>query len=179
MEVAMEKFNLDKSIEILERTPSVLNSLLNGLSESWIQENEGENTWSPFDVVGHLIHGEKTDWITRTKIILEHGEEKVFTPFDRFAQFTESKNKNLNELLEEFEKLRKANLIELKKLSLKQEDLSKTGKHPEFGTVTLEQLLATWVVHDLNHIRQIVNAMANQYNEDTGPWKEYLSILKR
>jgi len=175
----MNNFDLNKSIEILEKTPSVLSLLLDGLSDSWINSNEGEDTWSPFDIVGHLIHGEKTDWIIRTKNILEHGETIKFKPFDRFAQFNDSKNKSMNDLLNRFASLRSQNLIALKNMNLSEEDFEKKGIHPAFGTVTLKQLLATWVVHDLNHIYQIVRTMASQYKEDTGPWIQYLSILKK
>ncbi|MCF6131487.1 DinB family protein [Flavobacterium wongokense] len=172
-------FNLSKSIEILERTPTVLETLLNGLSNEWIQNNEGEETWSPFDVLGHLIHGEKTDWIARTEIILSDKADKTFPPFDRFAQFEESKGKTISDLLNEFTDLRNTNLIALKSKNITSEDLTKTGIHPTFGAVTLENLLACWVAHDLGHIAQISRVMAKQYKEEVGPWREFLPILDR
>ncbi|WP_420578582.1 DinB family protein [Ekhidna sp.] len=171
------QFNLEKSIQILERTPVVLKQLLQGLSEDWTTPNEGPDTWSPYDIVGHLIHGEKTDWIPRTKIILEYGIEKSFEPYDRFAQFKESKGKNLQQLLEEFETLRKANLEVLKSLDI-ESNLNKKGKHPELGEVTLSHLLSSWVVHDLGHIAQISRVMAKQCKEEVGVWEQYLGILK-
>lgn len=170
---------LTHAVEILERTPGTLRSLLEGLSGTWISTNEGPETWNPYDVIGHLIHGEETDWIPRLKIILEHGESKTFTPFDRFAFFKKSKGKSLHELLETFEKLRKENLRALEELALQPHHFDLKGTHPEFGTVTLGQLLATWVVHDLGHIAQVVRTMAKQYQNAAGPWKAYLSILKR
>jgi hypothetical protein len=173
------EFNLNKSIEILERTPKVLEVLLNGLSTVWIQNNEGGETWSPFDVVGHLVHGEKTDWIARMEIILSDKPDKTFAPFDRFAQFEESKGKTISQLLTEFQELRNQNLTLLKSKDIQPEDLSKTGIHPTFGEVTLEHLLATWVAHDLGHIAQISRVMAKQYIEEVGPWREFLPILDR
>ena len=139
--------------------------------------NEGENTWSPYDVVGHLIHGENTDWLPRTKIILQQGADTAFVPYDRFAQFENSKGKSLQELLSEFKILRKANIDELKYLNIGSEELKLTGIHPEFGGVTLKQLLSAWVVHDLGHIVQISRVMAKQYKEETGPWTKYLKVL--
>ncbi|MDC8105422.1 DinB family protein [Chryseobacterium sp. PTM-20240506] len=172
-------FNLDKATEILERTPDVLTSLLEGLSDEWIYTNEGEETWSPFDIIGHLIHGEKTDWMIRAEITLSDGPEKTFTPFDRFAQFEESKGKTLSQLLTEFRDLRKKNLITLQSKNITDEDLDKTGIHPAFGDTTLRQLLSTWVAHDLGHIAQISRVMAKQYKYDVGPWRNYLPILDR
>lgn len=172
------KFSFEKSIEILERTPKTLEVLLTGLSEDWISNNEGEATWSVFDVIGHLVHGEKTDWIERTHIILSSEENKTFTPFDRFAQFKDSKGKTLAQLLKEFQELRTTNLQILKDLQIADPDLKKTGIHPSFGEVTLEQLLSTWVVHDLNHVSQISRVMAKQYKDSVGPWIDYLRILK-
>ncbi|WP_420318696.1 DinB family protein [Ekhidna sp.] len=172
------QFNLEKSILVLERTPAVLKQLLHGLPEEWATSNEGPETWSPYDVVGHLIQGEKKDWIPRTMIILEHGEKQPFTPFDRFAQFEESKGKSLIELLEEFEKLREKNIVELKGLNITEKDLQKTGMHPGLRQVTLENLLAAWVVHDLGHIHQISRVMAKQYKREVGPWTEYMGVLK-
>lgn len=171
------EFQLKHAVEILEQTPKTLRSLIGGLSDNWILTNEGPNTWSPYDVVGHLIHGEETDWIPRAKIILEHGEARTFTPFDRFAFFEKSKGKTLHELLETFAGLRKENLRVLHELKLEPHHFELKGTHPEFGTVTLGQLLATWVVHDLDHIEQIVRTMAAQYRDNVGPWQAYLSIL--
>ena len=173
------KFQLKHAVEILERTPSVLQSLLGGLSDAWILPNVGPDTWSPYDVVGHLIHGEEADWISRAKIILEHGESKTFTPFDRFAFIQKSKGKTLQQLLEEFERLRKENLRALEGMSLESHHFDLKGTHPEFGQVTMGQLIATWAVHDLGHIEQIVRTMAKQYDETVGPWKRYLSVLNR
>ncbi|MCP5101963.1 MAG: DinB family protein, partial [bacterium] len=153
------EFQLEQAVEVLKQTPNTLFSLLGGLSGDWILKNEGPDTWSPYDVVGHLIHGEKTDWIPRLKIILEHGEAQPFTPFDRFAFSRESKGKTLHELLETFDKLRKENIEELESLQLAPHQFDLKGTHPEFGTVTLSQLLATWVVHDLDHIYQVVRVM--------------------
>jgi hypothetical protein len=171
------KFQLEHAVEVLKQTPTTLHSLLGGLSDSWILKNEGPDTWAPYDVVGHLIHGEETDWIPRLKIILEHGAAKPFTPFDRFAFFQKSKGKTLHHLLETFGTLRKKNLRDLEGLELKPRQFELKGTHPEFGTVTLGQLIATWVVHDLGHIYQMVRAMAHQYDDAVGPWKKYLSIL--
>jgi uncharacterized damage-inducible protein DinB len=170
-------FSLHLSAEILSRTPATLRALLAGLPAPWIINNEGAETWSPYDVVGHLIHGERTDWIPRLKIILEHGETRPFVPFDRFAQFEASKGKSLGELLETFAALRRQNLTTLKQLHLTEEHFKLKGTHPDFGAVTLGQLLATWVVHDLDHISQIARVMAKQYREEVGPWINYLSIL--
>ena len=172
------KFSLEKSIHILDRTPAVLKTLLRNLPEDWTAPNEGPDTWSPYDVVGHLIHGEKTDWIPRARIILEQGEKQPFTPFDRFAQFVESKGKTLNQLLDEFESHRTDNIKTLKALNITEADLTKTGIHPEFGAVTLENLLAAWVVHDLGHIHQISRVMAKQYTNEVGPWTQYMGVLK-
>ena len=171
-------FDFNKSLQILERTPLVLDSLLTGLSDDWIFADEGDKTWSAFDVLGHLIHGEKTDWIARLNIILDDAGDKHFKPFDRFAQFEESKGKTMTMLLEEFKTLRASNIIILKKLAITPELLNKKAIHPSFGEVTLHNLLSTWVAHDLNHIAQIVRVMAHQYQEDVGPWKEYLRILQ-
>ncbi|MGD2090491.1 MAG: DinB family protein [Candidatus Aminicenantes bacterium] len=170
---------LKYAVEVLEQTPQTLRALIGGLSDPWILTNEGPDTWSPYDVVGHLIHGEETDWIPRAKIILEQGESQTFTPFDRFAFFEKSKGKTLNELLETFARLRKENLRVLQELKLEPHHFELKGTHPEFGIVTLGQLLATWVVHDLDHIEQIVRTMAAQYRDNTGPWRAYLSILKK
>ena len=173
------EFQLDHAKDVLRRTPATLISLLQDAPDEWIVSNEGPETWSPFDVVGHLIHGEKTDWIPRAKIILSHGEERAFEPFDRFAMFEASKGKSLGELLATFERLRGESLRQLNELNLTPELLAKRGKHPELGVVTLGELLATWVVHDLSHIGQIVRVMSKQYGERVGPWRAYLPILSR
>ncbi len=171
-------FEIDKSIEILSRTPSILEVMLLGISAEWVKNNEGENTWSPYDIVGHLIHGEKTDWITRAKIILSNSVDKTFEPFDRFAQMNEEE-RTIEQLLEEFKELRTSNVNELKNLQVNEIDLAKEGIHPELGAVNLKALLGTWVVHDLGHIAQISRVMAKQYKGEVGAWKEYLSILKQ
>jgi hypothetical protein len=165
-------------IEILDRTPRVLRELLHGLPKTWIESNEGENTWSPFDVIGHLIHGERVNWIPRAKMILEFGETKVFEPFDRFAQFEASKGKTMQELLEDFASIRQANIRTLKDMNLTLEDLQKAGHHSEFGRVTLGELLSTWAAHDLDHVVQISRTLAKGYREAVGPWHAYLSVMK-
>jgi hypothetical protein len=172
------RFNLDDAIQLLRSTPDTLWVMLAGVPEEWTSSNEGPETWSPFDVVGHLIHGEKTDWIPRTRIILEHGEAKVFEPFDRFAQFEDSKGKSLGELLDEFADLRAENLEALERMALTAQDMERTGQHPEFGKVTLGQLLATWTVHDFSHIAQISRVMSKQYKDEVGPWSAYLRVVK-
>ena len=173
------KFSLPQAIEILERTPSVLSQLLSNLSSPWTSNNEGGETWSPYDVLGHLIHGEKTDWITRAEIIISDSGDKKFESFDRFAQFESSKSKNLIQLLEEFKDARSKSIARLKQLNITDEQLTRTGIHPKFGEVTLSQLLSTWVVHDLDHISQITRVMAKQYKEAVGPLVEYLKILRQ
>jgi hypothetical protein len=170
-------FSLKKSIEILDRTPDALDSLLSGVSPDWTMSNEGGDTWSAYDVVGHLIHGELTDWIPRAKIILTGENNRKFHPFDRFAQFEESKGKTLSDLLREFRILRKNNLRWLIN-NVSDEHLGQTGIHPDFGEVSLSQLLATWTVHDLTHIAQISRVIAKQYKEAVGPWLVYLRVLK-
>ena len=171
-------FNIKESLKILERTPGILENLLTGLDEEWIFSNEGKDTWSPYDVIGHLIHGEKTDWIPRMKIILNE-KNKQFIPFDRFAQFENSKGKTMTELLGEFKRLRTENLRLLGEISFTEEMLNRKGIHPEFGEVTLRQLLATWVVHDLGHLCQVSRVMAKQYGEEIGPWVKYFSIFNK
>jgi len=171
-------YSLSESIAILERTPKSLHALLDGLPEKWTHANEGPDTWSAYDIIGHLIHGERTDWIPRARHILSRNPEP-FEPFDRFAQFTESQGKSLAELLDSFESLRKESIASLKQLNLTDDDLQLKGTHPALGTVTLSQLLATWTVHDLNHIAQISRVMAKVYSGETGPWTEYLTILHR
>jgi hypothetical protein len=172
------EFQLDLALEILGRTPGTLRALLKDLPEEWARSNEGTDTWSAYDVVGHLIHGERTDWIPRARIILTEGEAHPFEPFDRFAMFQESQGKPLTELLDTFEIERTGCLSILQSLQISADDLKKTGIHPELGLVTLEQLLATWVVHDLSHIAQIAEVMARQYREGVGPWRAYLPVVQ-
>jgi hypothetical protein len=170
-------FTLEDALPVLSRTPAVVRSLLADLPESWTRGTEGPDTWSPFDIVGHLIHGERTDWIARTEILLTHGETRTFTPFDRFAQFEASRGKTLQELLDTFAELRAANLIRLESLGLTADDLERRGRHPELGPCTLRELLATWVAHDLSHIAQIARVMGRQYTDEVGPWRAYLPML--
>ena len=170
-------FDLDRSLEILEQTPQTLRQMLAGLSHEWTRDGGSPDDWSPYDVLGHLIHCEKTDWIERAEIILAQCENRKFEPFDRHAQFARSEDPTLNALLTEFGDLRTHNLERLASWQLTPEQLTLTGIHPSFGEVTLGQLLATWAVHDLNHIRQIVRFMARKYETAVGPWKEYLTIL--
>jgi hypothetical protein len=172
-----EGISLENAVAILERTPASLSALLEGLPEMWVKATEGDGTWSPYDVIGHLIHGERTDWIPRARHILA-GETRPFEPFDRSAQFTDSQGKSLSELLATFAQLRRANVAALVGTNLTDEDLGRTGLHPELGEITLGQLLATWVVHDLDHVAQIARTMAKVYTEATGPWSAYLSILR-
>lgn len=172
------KYSLEKSYEILERTPLVLKPLLTGLSEEWITGNEGPETFSPYDVVGHLIHGEKTDWRDRATMILEHGVSKTFIPYDRFAQYEESRGKTLPQLLNEFEVLRMKNMKWFRSLNLSETDLDKKGIHPSLGQVSLRELLSTWVIHDLTHIAQVTRVMAKQYKEEMGPWIEFFRIMR-
>ena len=171
------KYSFESSCQILERTPQVLRSLLSGLSDEWVMNNEGPETFSPFDVLGHLIHGEKTDWRERVNMILEFGTSKSFVPFDRFAQYQESGGKTVNELLDEFERLRNLNMQWFTSLKLSETDLDKMGVHPVLGMVTLRQLLSTWVIHDLTHIAQITRVMAKQYKQEMGPWLEIFRIM--
>lgn len=171
-------FTEQKSIAILERTPVVLNMLLKNLSAEWTFCKEGDDTWNVFDIIGHLIHGEKTDWVVRAEIILSEKKDKRFEPFDRFAQINDNKEKSLDQLLDEFILLRKQNIEQLRSKNLNSQNLEEKGIHPVFGEITLSQLLATWVVHDLNHIAQISSVMAKHYKEEVGPWKTYLKILQ-
>jgi DinB superfamily len=168
---------LEDAVVILERTPDSLAALLDGLPEKWTAATEGDDTWSPYDVIGHLIHGERTDWIPRARHILA-GEKRPFERFDREAQFVESRGKSLRDLLTTFRQLRRENLALLKGMSLTEDDLGREGIHPELGMVTLGQLIATWVVHDLDHVVQIARTMARTYTDATGPWIAYLSVLK-
>ena len=172
-----ERFNLDEAVAILERTPAGLGALLAGLPERWVRATEGDGTWSPYDVVGHLVHGERMDWLPRARHILA-GETRPFDPFDREAQFAEGRGGGMEELLATFTELRRENVASLVGMNLTSADLNRTGRHPELGEVTLEQLLATWVVHDLDHIGQIARVMAKVYAGAVGPWGAYLSILR-
>jgi hypothetical protein len=172
-------FVLDTGVEVLRRTPATLRALLTDLPSEWTAATEGPETWSPYDIVGHLIHGERTDWIARARVILEQGPDRRFEPYDRFAQFRESKGKSLAQLLDEFEKLRAENLVILRDMHLTETHMTLEGEHPAFGAVTMRQLLATWVAHDLGHIAQIARVMAKQYREAVGPWREYLPVLDR
>jgi len=172
-------FELSTGIAVLERTPLALRSLLSGLPESWTTPNEGPDTFSAFDNVGHLIHGERADWIPRVRIILDQGPNRRFEPYDRFAQVHESKGKNLAQLLDEFSDLRAANLVTLRGWTIGDRELALEGEHPSLGTVTLRQLLATWVAHDLGHIAQTSRVMAKQYRDAVGPWRQYLPVLDR
>lgn len=172
------KFQTENAVEILSRTPATVKSLLGNLSDEWIKNTPDAENWSPFDIVGHLIHGEETDWIPRAEIILAQTENRTFEAFDRFAQFENSKEKTIAELIETFAARRAESLEKLRAMNLTEEKLQLKGVHPELGEVTLEQLLATWTVHDLTHIRQIVTVLANKYAENVGSWKQYLSILQ-
>jgi hypothetical protein len=174
------EFELTHAREILERTPATLRTLLSGLPDGWVANNEGPDTWSPIDVLGHLIHGEEVDWIPRAQIILQHGESFTFEPFEplAFSDRESSRGKGLAELLNTFESLRTRNLAALDAMNLSDDQLELRGTHPEFGPVTMGQLLATWATHDLSHIVQIARVMTKQYEDAVGPWKAYLSVLK-
>ena len=169
---------IDDAAALLSRTPAALAALLRGLPETWTHRNEGDNTWSVFDILGHLIHGERTDWIPRIQIVLDHGESRPFDPFDRFAQFRESEGKSLDDLLDGFARIRAENLSRLRAMNLRPEDLDRRGKHLSLGTVTLSNLLATWAAHDLSHLHQISRVMAHQYRDAVGPWSAYLGVLQ-
>jgi hypothetical protein len=170
--------NLPHTISLLTRTPASLNVLLRDLPEAWTFRNEGENTWSAFDIIGHLIHCERADWMPRARIILQFGESRTFEPFDRWGYAQESQTKSLGQVLDEFAHLRSENLAELQALNLQQENLELRGRHPALGVVTLSQLLATWAAHDLSHLHQISRVMAHQYREAVGPWSGYLGVLQ-
>ena len=169
--------NLDHTIALLSRTPAALNALLRDLPEEWTRRNEGDGTFSAFDVVGHLIHGDRTDWIPRARVILEHGETRPFDKFDRLAQVRESQGKSLSQLLDEFTRVRAEKLTELHGLKLTKQDLERRGSHPSLGAVSLSQLLATWAAHDLTHLHQLSRVMARQYREAVGPWTRYLGVM--
>jgi hypothetical protein len=174
----MNPHNLQHTISLLACTPAALNALLRDLPETWTFRNEGENTWSAFDVVGHLIHAERADWIPRVRTVLQFGETQTFAVFDREGHVREIQGKSLGQLLDEFARLRSENLAELRALNLRQEDLALRGRHPSLGTVTLSELLATWAAHDLTHLHQISRIMAHQYREAVGPWNQYLGVLR-
>ena len=178
----LTEFSLADTIAVLTRTPAALDALLRGLPDIWVHRNEGLNqgaaTWSAFDIVGHLIEGERTDWMPRARIILESGEARPFDPFDRFAQGKDSQGKSLEQLLDDFARLRNENLAALQALNLQPKDLGRRGKHPALGVVTLSELLATWAVHDLTHLHQLTRVMAHQYQDAVGPWKAYLGVLQ-
>ena len=170
--------NLPQTLALLARTPAALHALLRDLPEAWTLSNEGENTWNAFEVVGHLIHGERTDWMRRVKIILQFGETREFDPFDRGGHIREIQGKSMAQLLDEFARVRAENLGELRALNLRQEDLERRGRHPALGVVTLSELLAAWATHDLTHLHQISRVMAHQYREAVGPWSAFLGVLK-
>jgi len=170
-------FVLAEAIGMLQRTPVVIDALLRGLPDNWVTADEGVGTWSPFDVVGHLIHGERTNWMPRARIILDDGESRAFDKLDRSAQFSESKGKTLADLLDEFAMERRRNLNQLGAMQLTDADLDRRGRHPELGVVTLRQLLATWVAHDLDHIVQIARVLGRQYSDEVGPWRAYLRVI--
>jgi hypothetical protein len=171
------EFDIDLARCILARTPDTLQTWLGGLPEPWVFQNEGPDTWSAFDIVGHLVHGERTDWVPRVRMILEHGVSKSFVPFDRFAQLETSDSETLSVRLDTFAELRGANLIALDEFDLDSEQLTLQGRHPEFGLVTMRQLLAAWVVHDLDHLAQVARVMARCYSSAVGPWAAYLPVL--
>ena len=178
MEEEQAGFDLDDSLAMLARTPEVLSSLLRGLPDSWTRSTEGPGTWSAFDVVGHLAYGETSDWMVRTRIILEQGESRAFDPFDREAQFQTSPGKTLEQLLDEFARLRRENVAALRALRLQPADLDRRGRHPSLGAVTLRQLLAAWVAHDFTHLHQLSRVLAGRYREAVGPWSAYMGVLQ-
>jgi hypothetical protein len=169
--------NLENTMSLLSRTPAALNALLRDLPETWTLRGEGDKTWTAFDVIGHLIHAERADWIPRARIILQHGDSQPFAPFDRLGHEREIRGKSLGELLDEFARVRSENLSELRALDIQPEDLDRLGRHPALGSVTLSQLLATWAAHDLTHLHQISRIMAYQYREAVGPFSAYLGVL--
>jgi hypothetical protein len=174
----MMEHNLDHTIALLARTPASLDGLLRGLPAEWTLSNEGENTWSAFDVVGHLIYADRTDWMPRARRILEFGEDKPFDPFDRQGHLRECEGKSLEQLLDDFAVVRHERIAELSGLNLAHQEMRLRGRHPALGVVTLAQLLATWAVHDLTHLHQISRVMAHQYREAVGPFGAYLGVLQ-
>jgi hypothetical protein len=175
----MDQNELELAIELLGRTPTILKKWLANLPIEWSQYKNSEESWSAFDIIGHFIHGEKTDWIPRAQLMLGKEGIKEFEPFDRFAQYEVSKGKTMENLLDEFASLRENNLDILRGLDLQLEDFELQGKHPELGIVTLRQLISTWVVHDMDHLSQIAQGLAQRYKKEVGPWREYLGVLKR
>jgi hypothetical protein len=174
----LTEFGLAEAIAVLARAPAALDALLRGLPDTWVRRNEGTDTWSAFDIVGHLIFADRTDWMPRARRILENGEARSFDPFDRFAQLKENQGKSLEQLLDDFARVRRENLAALQALNLQREDFARRGKHPALGVVTLSELLATWAVHDLNHMHQLCRVMAHQYRDAVGPWSAYLGVLQ-
>src|SRR3984957_5827851 len=180
---SMMEFRMAEAIAVLTRTPATVSALLRGLPDAWVRCNEGrskdgQDTWSALDIIGHLIVGERTDWMPRVRILLENGEARPFDPFDRFAQLKESRDRSLEQLLDDFARLRKENLAALQALNLQPEDFSRRGRHPALGVVTLSELLGTWAVHDLTHVHQLSRVMAHQYRDVVGPWSAYLGVLQ-
>jgi hypothetical protein len=172
------EFEINRSLQVLERTPRVIEALLKDLDEEWIINNEGGDTWSPYIVTAHLVYADKTNWIPRVKAIVDEGSDKKFPPFNRLGQIEDSKGKSLEDLIASFKDLRKQNIATLKNILSDEKSLDLTGIHPEFGEVTLRQLISTWVVHDLAHVSQIVRVMAKQYKEAIGPWAAYISVVR-
>ncbi|HYI95599.1 MAG TPA: DinB family protein [Bryobacteraceae bacterium] len=170
--------DLNNTITLLDRTPATLSALLRDLPKTWTTQNEGENTWNPFDVIAHLVHCESTDWMVRARMVLQSGENETFEPFDRLGHQHYSRDKSLEQLLDEFARLRSANVSELRAMNLRKEDLEKRGRHPVFGSVTLSELLSTWAAHDLNHLHQLSRVMAHQFRSAVGPWGVYLGVLQ-
>ena len=175
--VGRRPFDLEEARAILAATPATLDAWLRRLPAEWVHVRERADTWSPFEIVGHLIHGEKTDWMPRVRILLEHGEGRAFDKFDRFAQATESAGRSLDDLLDEFARLRAGTIQSLVALDLQPADLDRRGRHPELGVVTLRQLLATWVAHDFDHLMQLARVMGSQLTDDVGPWRAYLRVI--
>jgi hypothetical protein len=174
---SLTEFNVADAVAVLTRTPATLNALLRGLPSIWVRGNEGKDTWNAFDIMGHLVFAERSDWMPRVRIVLENGDARPFDPFDRFAQQTESQDKSLEQLLDDFGHLRRDNLAALDALNLPLEALTRRGQHPALGVVTLSELLATWAVHDLTHLHQLSRVMAHQYRDLVGPWSAYLGVL--
>ena len=172
------EFRLDETIALLSRTPAALDALLRGLPENWVRNNEGEGSWSAYDIVGHLSNLERTDWMSRLRHILEHGDSRPFDRVDRFAQMQEGQEQSLEQRLDEFARLRKENLAQLQALNLQPDDFARKGMHPVLGPVTLSNLLATWAAHDLTHLHQLSRVMAYQHREAVGPWRKFLGVLQ-
>ncbi|NYF79976.1 DinB family protein [Granulicella arctica] len=175
---SLAEFSVDEAVAVLARTPATLDAWLRGMPESWVRGNEGGDSWNAFDIVGHLVFAERNDWMPRVRVILEYGEARAFEPFDRFAQLKEKQDRSLEQLLEDFGRLRGENLAALQALGLGTRDLERRGRHPALGVVTLSELLATWTVHDLTHVHQLSRVMAYQYKDAVGPWRAYLGVLK-